>query len=78
MTIRIMCPLIFATLKLIERRCPEPWNWNNNVYWCYGWMDIAYQGTDLYSGILIAAFVGLRTATQSFSVYLALLQHVTE
>ena len=60
-TIRIACPLIFATLG--ELICERAGVLNLGIEGIMsigamvGWMAV-YQGAGLYSGILIAAFVG--------------------
>ena len=81
-TIRIACPLIFATLG--ELICERAGVLNLGIEGIMsigamvGWMAV-YQGADLYSGILIAAFVGaiFGLIHAIFSVYLGASQHVT-
>ena len=81
-TIRIACPLIFATLG--ELICERAGVLNLGIEGIMsigamvGWMAV-YQGADLYLGILIAAFVGaiFGLIHAIFSVYLGASQHVT-
>ena len=81
-TIRIACPLIFATLG--ELICERAGVLNLGIEGIMsigamvGWMSV-YQGADLYTGILIAAFVGgiFGLVHAIFSVYLGASQHVT-
>ena len=66
-TIRIACPLIFATLG--ELICERAGVLNLGIEGIMsigamvGWMSV-YQGADLYTGILIAAFVVVQDRKQ--------------
>ena len=81
-TIRIACPLIFATLG--ELICERAGVLNLGIEGIMsigamvGWMSV-YQGADLYTGVLIAGFVGgiFGLIHAIFSVYLGASQHVT-
>lgn len=81
-TIRIACPLIFATLG--ELMCERAGVLNLGIEGIMtigamaGWMWV-YQGGDLYSGVVFAAFVGAMFGLLHalFTVHLGLSQHVT-
>ena len=81
-TIRIACPLIFATLG--EVICERSGVLNLGIEGIMsigamvGWMSV-FLGADLYSGILIAAFTGAMFGLLHaiFTVYLGASQHVT-
>ncbi len=81
-TIRIACPLIFATLG--ELICERAGVLNLGIEGIMtagamaGWMWV-YQGGDLLGGVLFAAFVGglFGLLHAQFTVVLALSQHVT-
>ena len=81
-TIRIACPLIFATLG--ELMCERAGVLNLGIEGIMtigamsGWMWV-YQGGDLWSGVMFAALVGaiFGLLHASFTVYLGLSQHVT-
>ena len=81
-TIRIACPLIFATLG--EVICERSGVLNLGIEGIMslgamvGWMSV-YLGADLYSGILIAALTGALFGLLHaiFTVYLGASQHVT-
>ena len=81
-TIRIACPLIFATLG--EVICERSGVLNLGIEGIMslgamvGWMSV-YLGADLYSGILIAAIMGgvFGLLHSIFCVYLGASQHVT-
>ena len=81
-TIRIACPLIFATLG--ELICERAGVLNLGIEGIMtlgamaGWMWV-YQGGDLYTGVLFAAFCGALFGLlhAGFTVHLGLSQHVT-
>lgn len=81
-TIRIACPLIFATLG--ELICERAGVLNLGIEGIMtagamsGWMWV-YQGGDLWGGVLFAAFVGAMFGFihAQFTVTLGLSQHVT-
>lgn len=81
-TIRIACPLLFATLG--ELICERAGVLNLGIEGIMtvgamaGWMWV-YQGGDLWGGILFAAFIGAMFGLlhAQFSVVLGLSQHVT-
>ena len=81
-TIRIACPLIFATVG--ELICERAGVLNLGIEGIMsigamvGWMSV-YQGADLYTGVLMAALVGgiFGFVHAIFSVYLGASQHVT-
>ncbi|MBX2881485.1 MAG: hypothetical protein KTR32_16185, partial [Granulosicoccus sp.] len=81
-TIRIACPLLFATLG--ELICERAGVLNLGIEGIMtvgamaGWMWV-YQGGDLWGGILFAAFIGALFGLlhAQFSVVLGLSQHVT-
>ena len=81
-TIRIACPLIFATLG--EVICERSGVLNLGIEGIMsigamvGWMSV-FLGADLYSGVLIAAFTGAMFGFLHaiFTVYLGASQHVT-
>ena len=81
-TIRIACPLIFATLG--EVICERSGVLNLGIEGIMslgamvGWMSV-YLGADLYSGVLLAAIIGALFGFLHaiFTVYLGASQHVT-
>ena len=81
-TIRIACPLIFATLG--EVICERAGILNLGIEGIMsigamvGWMSV-FLGADLYSGIILAAFIGglFGFLHAIFTVYLGASQHVT-
>ena len=81
-TIRIACPLIFATLG--ELLCERAGVLNLGIEGIMsigamvGWMSV-FLGADLYSGVIIAALVGgiFGFLHAIFTVYLGASQHVT-
>jgi simple sugar transport system permease protein len=81
-TIRIACPLIFGTLG--ELICERAGVLNLGIEGIMsmgamaGWMWV-YQGGDLWTGLLFAAFVGALFGLlhSLFTVYLGLSQHVS-
>jgi len=81
-TLRIVSPLIFATLG--ELLCERAGVLNLGIEGIMtigamsGWMWV-YQGGDLWTGVLFAALVGALFGVlhASFTVYLGLSQHVT-
>ena len=81
-TIRIACPLIFATLG--ELLCERAGVLNLGIEGIMsigamvGWMSV-FLGADLYSGVIIAALVGgiFGFLHSIFTVYLGASQHVT-
>ena len=81
-TIRIACPLIFATLG--EVICERSGVLNLGIEGIMsigamvGWTSV-YLGADLYSGILLAAIIGglFGFLHAIFTVYLGASQHVT-
>lgn len=81
-TVRIACPLIFATLG--ELLCERSGVLNLGIEGIMtagamsGWMWV-YQGGDLWGGVLFAAFVGAMFGLLHalFTVHLGLSQHVT-
>ena len=81
-TIRIACPLIFATLG--ELICERAGVLNLGIEGIMtagamcGWMWV-YQGGDLWSGLVFVAFIGTLFGLlhSGFAVYLGLSQHVS-